>query len=79
MQLLDEVDTMPDWDLLLTDANVATMAEGAGAYGSVMASTYNTRPLIPEVLVDGDEFRIIRKRPDYNSIIALDIPWDAAG
>ena len=32
-----------------------------------------------EVLVDGDEFRVIRKRPDYDSIIALDIPWDAAG
>lgn len=35
MQLLAEVDTMPDWDLLLTDANVATMAEGAGAYGVI--------------------------------------------
>jgi len=43
-----------------------------------MASTYNTRPLIPEVLVDGDEFRVIRRRPDYDSIIALDIPWGAA-
>jgi diaminopimelate decarboxylase len=53
--------------------------EGAGAYGSVMASTYNTRPLIPEVLVDGGEFRLIRKRPDYDSMIALDIPWDATG
>ena len=51
--------------------------EGAGAYGSVMASTYNTRPLVPEVLVDGDEFRVIRQRPDYDSMIALDIPWDA--
>ncbi|MDJ0919237.1 MAG: diaminopimelate decarboxylase [Woeseiaceae bacterium] len=51
--------------------------EGAGAYGSVMASSYNTRPLVPEVLVDGDEFGIIRERPDYDSIIALDIPWTA--
>lgn len=49
--------------------------EGAGAYGSVMASSYNTRPLAPEVLVDRNEFRIIRKRPDYDSMIALDIPW----
>ena len=49
--------------------------EGAGAYGSVMASSYNTRPLVPEVLVDGDEFGIIRQRPDYESIIAQDIPW----
>lgn len=50
--------------------------EDAGAYGSAMASMYNTRPLVPEVLVDGDEFRIVRKRPDYDSIIALDTPWD---
>jgi len=48
--------------------------EGAGAYGSVMASGYNTRPLIPEVLVEDDEFRVIRERPDYDSIIGLDIP-----
>lgn len=47
--------------------------EGAGAYGSVMASTYNTRPLVPEVLVDGDTFRVIRERPSYDSIIALDL------
>ena len=48
--------------------------EGAGAYGSVMASMYNTRPLVPEVLVDGAEYRVIRKRPDYDSIIAMDLP-----
>jgi diaminopimelate decarboxylase len=52
--------------------------EGSGAYGSVMASTYNTRPLIPEILVSGDEFRVIRERPDYDSMIALDVPWDSA-
>ncbi|MDH5617329.1 MAG: diaminopimelate decarboxylase, partial [Gammaproteobacteria bacterium] len=50
----------------------------AGAYGSVMASTYNTRLLVPEVLVDGDEFRVIRKRPTYDDLLALDLPWDAA-
>lgn len=50
--------------------------EGTGAYGSVMASSYNTRPMIPEVLVDGNEFRVIRRRPDYDSMIALDIPWE---
>lgn len=52
--------------------------EGAGAYGSVMASMYNTRPLVPEVLVDGAEYRVIRKRPDYDSIIAMDLPWQPA-
>ena len=50
--------------------------EGAGAYGSVMASMYNTRPLVPEVLVDGSDFRIIRACPDYDSIIAMDLPWE---
>jgi diaminopimelate decarboxylase len=44
----------------------------AGAYGAVMASTYNTRPLVPEVLVDGDSFTVIRKRPNYDDIINLD-------
>ncbi len=45
----------------------------AGAYGAVMASEYNTRPLVPEVLVKGDEYRIIRGRPSLESIIARDI------
>lgn len=48
--------------------------ENTGAYGSVMASSYNTRPLIPEVLVEDDSFRIIRARPDYDSIIGMDTP-----
>jgi diaminopimelate decarboxylase len=34
----------------------------AGAYGAVMASTYNARPLVPEVLVSGDRFAIVRDR-----------------
>ncbi len=49
--------------------------EGAGAYGSVMASSYNTRPLVPEVLVDGDKFQLIRKRPSIDSMIELDLAW----
>lgn len=44
----------------------------AGAYGAVMASEYNTRPLIPEVLVQGDEWAVIRSRPSYDEIIARD-------
>ena len=44
----------------------------AGAYGAVMASTYNSRPLIPEVLVDGDKWHIIRARPSIEALIALD-------
>ena len=45
----------------------------AGAYGAVMSSEYNTRPLIPEVMVNKDEFAIIRNRPSYEEIIDRDI------
>ncbi|SMH41003.1 diaminopimelate decarboxylase [Maritimibacter sp. HL-12] len=45
----------------------------AGAYGAVMASEYNTRPMIPEVLVDGDRFALIRARPSYDEILSRDI------
>jgi len=44
----------------------------AGAYGAVMASTYNTRALIPEVLVDGDKWHVIRPRRSIADLIALD-------
>jgi diaminopimelate decarboxylase len=43
-----------------------------GAYGASMASTYNTRPLVPEVLVDGDDIRVIRQRPSYDELIGMD-------
>ena len=43
-----------------------------GAYGAVMSSTYNTRPLIPEVLVKDKEFAVVRPRPSYDEIIGLD-------
>ncbi|MEQ8365122.1 MAG: diaminopimelate decarboxylase [Roseicyclus sp.] len=44
----------------------------AGAYGAVMSSEYNTRPLIPEVLVKGDQFAVIRARPTFDEIINRD-------
>lgn len=44
----------------------------AGAYGAVMSSEYNTRPLIPEVLVNGDQFAVIRARPSFDEIINRD-------
>ena len=56
------------------------MAEGdlvafrtAGAYGAVMANSYNCRLLVPEVLVDGDRFAVIRPRPTYDALLALDV------
>ncbi len=49
----------------------------AGAYGAVQAGTYNTRPLIPEVLVCGDRFSVVRPRPSLDALLALDVvaPW----
>ncbi len=44
----------------------------AGAYGAVMASEYNSRPLIPEVLVHEDQFAVIRERPSFDEIINRD-------
>jgi diaminopimelate decarboxylase len=44
----------------------------AGAYGAVMASEYNTRPLVPEVLVRGDQFAVIRGRPSFDEILNRD-------
>lgn len=44
----------------------------AGAYGAVMASEYNARPLVPEVLVSGDQFAVIRARPSFDEMISRD-------
>ncbi|GJD59961.1 diaminopimelate decarboxylase [Methylobacterium frigidaeris] len=52
----------------------------AGAYGAVQSCTYNTRPLVPEVLVRGPDHAVIRPRPSYEELIGLDrVPeWLAA-
>ncbi len=42
----------------------------AGAYAAVMASEYNTRPLVPEILVKGDAWSVVRRRPTYEEIFA---------
>ncbi len=44
----------------------------AGAYGAVMASEYNARPLVPEVMVNGDQFAVIRRRPTFDEMLARD-------
>ena len=44
----------------------------AGAYGAVMSSEYNSRPMIPEVLVDGDQFAVIRPRPSFDEMLNRD-------
>jgi len=49
----------------------------AGAYGAVQSGTYNTRPLIPEVLVNGAQYAVVRPRIDADALIAMDsiAPW----
>ena len=59
-----------DLPVLRTGDLVAIMS--AGAYGAVQAGTYNTRPLVPEVLVHNNTHAIIRPRPTYEEMIALD-------
>ncbi len=44
----------------------------AGAYGAVQAGTYNSRLLVPEVLVNGNRFAIVRARQSYEALIGLD-------
>jgi len=66
-------------DFLAKDRDMAEPADGAllavmsaGAYGAVQAGTYNTRPLVPEVLVNGDQWALIRPRFEVDDLIALD-------
>ncbi len=44
----------------------------AGAYGAVMSSTYNSRLLVPEIMVNGGDYAVIRQRPSYDTLIGLD-------
>jgi len=66
-------------DYLALDREMAEPAEGdrlvvmsAGAYGAVMSSTYNTRPLIAEVLVEGDRWHAVRPRQRIEDLIGMD-------
>jgi diaminopimelate decarboxylase len=49
----------------------------AGAYGAVQSGTYNTRALVPEVLVNGDQYAVVRPRIEAEALIAMDkpAPW----
>jgi len=66
-------------DTFAFDRDLPPLAEGdlvaftsVGAYGAVMSSTYNSRLLVPEVLVAGDRFAVIRPRPSYDDMLSLD-------
>jgi len=54
------------------DAGDLVAFRSAGAYGAVMSSEYNSRALIPEVLVKGDQFAVIRARPTFDEMINRD-------
>jgi diaminopimelate decarboxylase len=71
-------------DTFTRDRPLPPLAEGdliaftsAGAYGAVMSSTYNSRLLVPEVMTAGERFDVIRERPSYQALLALDTipPW----
>jgi diaminopimelate decarboxylase len=75
-------------DYLGLDCPLPAVAEGellvvrtAGAYGAVMASSYNSRPIVPEVLVGGGNYTVVRPRPSYRDMMAGEtIPdWVQAG
>lgn len=59
-------------DMPLVGAGDRIAFRSAGAYGAVMSSEYNSRPLVPEVLVRGDHVAVIRRRPTYEEMIARD-------
>ena len=51
----------------------------AGAYAAAMSSTYNSRPLTPEVLVEGSRWAVVRPRVDIDALIAADSVPDWLG
>jgi diaminopimelate decarboxylase len=66
-------------DTFAVDRDLPPLAESdlvaftaAGAYGAVMSTTYNSRLLVPEVLVSGDRFAVVRARPSYDALLSLD-------
>ena len=66
-------------DFLATARSLAPVQRGdlvavftTGAYGYSMSSNYNSRPMLPEVLVDGDDFTVIRKRQTYENLVELE-------
>jgi diaminopimelate decarboxylase len=74
-------------DTFATERDLAPLAEddllaltNAGAYGAVMSSTYNSRLLVPEVLVSDDRFAVIRPRPSFEAMLQMDVvpEWLAA-
>jgi diaminopimelate decarboxylase len=59
-------------DLPRLSAGDLVMVRSAGAYGAVMASSYNSRPLVPEVMVDGTRFAVTRPRPSIDDMLSAE-------
>ena len=66
-------------DFMARDRDIPAVSQGdliaigsAGAYGAVQAGTYNSRLLVPEVIVNGDRHHVARRRPTYDELIGLD-------
>lgn len=75
-------------DTFTRDRTLPTLEAGdlvafmsAGAYGAVMASEYNSRLLVPEVLVRGDQFAVVRPRPTFEDMLERErpAPWQTSG
>ncbi len=64
-------------DIAEVDSGDLIAVMSAGAYGAVQAGTYNSRLLVPEVLVKGADYAVIRPRRTFEELIALDKlpPW----
>lgn len=74
-------------DVFAKNEPIGALAQGdllafrtAGAYGASMSGSYNSRPLVPEILVRGDAFAVIRKRTTYEEMLADEAfaPWQSA-
>jgi diaminopimelate decarboxylase len=75
-------------DYFAIDRRLPDMEQGdllavmtAGAYGAAQSGTYNSRPLVPEVLVKGSKFDLVRPRQTYEELIGLDhlAAWQEKG
>jgi diaminopimelate decarboxylase len=64
-------------DLERVEAGDLMIIRAAGAYAATMGSTYNSRPLAPEVLVDGDRWAVVRARRDVDALLGDESipPW----
>ena len=71
-------------DTFAIGRDIDSVAEGdlivfrtAGAYGATMANTYNSRALVPEVMVSDEQWSLVRERPPLEALIAADHlpPW----